>query len=146
MVLAPSIVEPSKESKNLPNQGREIGNLGESFALTYLKDKKYIFIEKNWTCKIGELDLIFRDKNTLVFVEVKTRVDSPFAAKHIFDNITWKKQKKLRQLAQIYLFKNFRDNARPYYRIDVVGVILSRENWDLVKVNHITSAISDVSF
>lgn len=143
MGLAPSTDAHLEESKSTPSQNNTTGEIGETFALEYLQGKRFNFIERNWKCKLGEIDLIFQDNDTVVFVEVKTRIDSTLAAKNIFNNITWKKQKKLKQLAQVYLLKKFRDNARPLYRIDIVGVILSMDKSNTIAIDHICNAISN---
>jgi len=51
----------------------ELGRWGESIARDYLVDRGYLLIEQNYRTADGEIDLIMKDKDTLVFVEVKTR-------------------------------------------------------------------------
>ena len=55
------------------NQKLKLGNQGELLAKKHLQNKGYTFLEKNYRTKFGEIDLIFQSKNTVVFVEVKTR-------------------------------------------------------------------------
>ena len=50
-----------------------LGNYGEDAAVKYLKKNKYIVTERNFNVRGGEIDIIAKDKDTLVFVEVKTR-------------------------------------------------------------------------
>lgn len=56
----------------------EIGKIGESIARTYLQDKGYLFLAANWRYKRAEIDLIFKEKDILIFVEVKTRSSDHF--------------------------------------------------------------------
>jgi uncharacterized protein (TIGR00252 family) len=50
-----------------------LGKSGEELARRYLERKGFDFVAANWRCRAGELDLVMRDGDTLVFVEVKTR-------------------------------------------------------------------------
>ena len=52
---------------------RELGQIGEDLASSYLQDVGYIILDRNFRANRVELDIIARDKNTLVFCEVKTR-------------------------------------------------------------------------
>ena len=52
---------------------REFGNIGEDIACKYLKNIGYRIIERNFSCKQGEIDIVAKDKNEYVFIEVKTR-------------------------------------------------------------------------
>ena len=51
---------------------KKLGIQGEKLALNYLKKLGYRFIDRNYSCRFGEIDLILKDKKTLVFVEVKS--------------------------------------------------------------------------
>ena len=54
---------------------KEFGNTGEDIATEYLEKQGYIILERNFYCKQGEIDIIAKDKNEVVFVEVKSRSD-----------------------------------------------------------------------
>ena len=56
-----------------PTARRGLGNAGERHARRYLEAKGYVFVAANWRCPAGEIDLVMRDGDELVFVEVKTR-------------------------------------------------------------------------
>ena len=49
---------------------KEFGNTGEDIATEYLEKQGYIILERNFYCKQGEIDIIAKDKNEVVFVEV----------------------------------------------------------------------------
>ncbi len=55
-----------------------LGNLGETIAENYLKKSGYNIVCKNFRCSIGEIDIIALNKNSLIFVEVKTRTSTKF--------------------------------------------------------------------
>ena len=57
---------------------QEIGKKGETVAVRYLKKQGYRIVEQNYRSKVGEIDIIARDKQSLVFVEVKTRTNEKF--------------------------------------------------------------------
>jgi putative endonuclease len=146
MVPLSYIVKLSKALKNSykPNH-LSIGTIGENIAEKYLKNKNYNLICKNWRCKIGEIDLIFKDGSTIVFVEVKTRIDSKYS-NNIFLNITSRKQKKLKILSEIYYKRKYKklssfERSQMKIRIDAIGVILNPECFDDFKIRHIVGAI-----
>lgn len=81
-----------------------IGAYGESLASDYLRDCGYYIIEENFSCKIGEIDIIARDGPYLCFIEVKSRYSLKYGAPR--ESITPHKQKKIRQVAEYYLMIN----------------------------------------
>lgn len=96
----------------------QLGRRGEALAESFLKRKGYKILEKNWTGKTGELDLIAEDKKTIVFVEVKTRATETFGAPvEAVDN---RKQKHMISVAKEYLQKS--KKAKAASRFDVVSV------------------------
>ena len=98
-----------------------LGKIGEELAVTRLRAMKYQILERNYRCPLGEMDIIAREKGSLVFVEVKTRATKDFggpaAAVHE------RKQRQLSRVALLYLNqKKIRDVPA---RFDVVAVDLS---------------------
>lgn len=61
------------------NEIKATGRWGEDQAVRYLKRKGYCILDRNFSCRFGEIDIIASDRNCLVFVEVKTRKDASFA-------------------------------------------------------------------
>lgn len=93
------------------------GQLGEQQALAYLQQQGLALVETNFNCKAGEIDLIMRERDTLVFVEVRKRAGSyPGAAA---DSITPAKKRRVIRAAQLYLARFPR---MPACRIDVVTI------------------------
>lgn len=117
-----------------------VGRQGEQIAAEYLRQKGYREVARNWTCGMGELDLIFWDKCELVFVEVKTRRESPLAARYLLDGIDQRKRRKLRKLAQYYLYRKYWRKVPPH-RIDVLGVIIKHQGGEALEIRHLLGAI-----
>ena len=108
---------------------RVIGNSGESQALSYLTKKKYKILFTNYKNKIGEIDIIAKDKNYIVFVEVKKRETLAFGRPS--EAVDQRKQQKIRLVAQGFLkqYKLFDNDCR----FDVVEIIGE-------EINHIENA------
>lgn len=83
---------------------RFLGNKGEDYAVKLLKKEHYKIIERNFTVRGGEIDIIASDSGTLVFVEVKMRKNSDYGTPGEF--VTFGKQKKLIYAANCYLEKH----------------------------------------
>jgi len=79
------------------------GDHAEDLALSYLLLKKITLKERNFHCKYGEVDLIMRDKEYLVFVEVRYRASAKFGG--ALESINHTKQAKLKRTAEFYLQK-----------------------------------------
>lgn len=94
------------------------GNKGEAIACEYLKKRGYRILERNYRIRGGEIDIIARDREFLVFVEVKTRYSHDFGLP--VDSITPWKIKFLKRAALFYVVKTHWGD-KPY-RLDYVGV------------------------
>ena len=99
------------------------GKEGEKIAVAYLKKNGYRIIEINFRCSIGEIDIVAKEKDDLVFIEVKTRKSIELGYPEQAVGI--RKQKKMSQLALWYLQK--RKIANTNARFDVVAVTLIPE-------------------
>ncbi len=95
-----------------------LGRVGENKACEFLKKAGYKILEKNYKTFIGEIDIIAKDKDTIVFVEVKTRMDDGFGSPS--EAVNRKKQEKYYKVASEYLQKN-RENDSPC-RFDVIEI------------------------
>ena len=101
-------------------QGRD----WEQAALRYLKRHGLALVEANFTCKGGEIDLIMRDADTLVFVEVRQRADGHHGGAAA--SITPAKIRRLVRAAQFYLL---RLPTTPPCRFDVVAIDGDKLEW-----------------
>jgi len=121
-------------------QKRKFGNIGEKLAAEYLRNKGYQIIETNYQnrngIKIGEIDIIAKEKDELVFVEVKTREMKKYQNTLPEENITYRKIKKMNKTANIYLSKEALDKVK--FRFDAISVWLDLDN-KKAKIKHIMS-------
>jgi putative endonuclease len=78
-----------------------IGALGEDAAADVYRRRGYRVVARNWRCQLGELDLVAERRGVLVFCEVKARRGSGYGGG--FEAVTWRKQAKLRALAELFL-------------------------------------------
>ena len=112
----------------------EIGKAGERIAAKHLTKTGLRVIESNFHTRFGEIDIIAKDKEFLVFVEVKTKVGEAFGApEEMFDK---RKFKKVKRMAEVYLLSNPELAARfAQQRIDVVAIVLS-ESGSVLSLRH----------
>ena len=109
--------------RRLLNDRARLGRWGERRCERYLKDKGLRTLSRNYSCKVGELDLVMVDTDgTLVFVEVRTRADESFAPAEA--TITPAKRLRVSRAARYFLAVH-KIEDRPL-RFDVVAVILGR--------------------
>ena len=101
----------------------ELGRRGEDLAVAYLEQPGLVVLSRNWRCRDGEIDLVARDGDALVFCEVKTRRGTGYG--HPVEAVTPTKQRRLRTLAQRWLVAH-EEHARDL-RFDVVGVLVRGE-------------------
>lgn len=92
------------------------GNVGENFATRFLKEKGYQILEQNYRNKIGEIDIVAKQKDIIVFVEVKSRNSAKFGLPR--EAVTVHKQNKIRKVALVYLSQKRLMNVQ--CRFDVV--------------------------
>jgi putative endonuclease len=116
---------------------QRLGALGEATARRLLEERGLRFIEANWHCPIGELDLVMVDRNELVFVEVKTRRGERNGRAE--ESVGAAKGKSLLAAADWYV------SAHPEYvdmiwRIDLLALTFS-PNDELIRKAHIENAI-----
>lgn len=108
----------------MKHNNRVIGAIGEEIAVELFKQKGLVILARNFRCRFGEIDIIARDKETLVFIEVKTRKSLKWGRAE--EAVNHKKQAKLRHLAAFYLQKNFL--LWVPCRFDVCAVYLNEQN------------------
>jgi putative endonuclease len=94
-----------------------VGDAGEQQALEYLQQRGLVLLERNFRCKGGEIDLIMRERDTLIFVEVRKRADGRYGGAAA--SITASKQKRLVIAAQIFLQRSASSSP---CRFDVIAI------------------------
>lgn len=109
------------------------GSENESLASAYLVAHGFQLVERNFKTKIGELDIIAREGDTLCFVEVRSRTSADFG--DAIEAVNAAKQARVTRMAQQYLW--WRKPVFEYARFDVIGITagsvrLIRDAWRLV--------------
>lgn len=112
----------------------EIGKLGEDLASIYLKDKGYKIIERNFEARQGEIDIIAKDKNELVFIEVKTRSNISYGKPA--EAVNEIKQNHLIKTIEYYIYSRHLEDE--FIRIDIIEIYLWKNKY---RVNHIKQVI-----
>ena len=112
-----------------------LGRAGEEAAVRYLQKKGMRMVERNFRCRMGELDIVARDGPYLVFVEVRTVTGIAFGTAQ--ESVDGKKKRKLRQVAMYYIQCN-KAACQPA-RFDVVGVVMNQAG-SVLRIDHIVNA------
>ena len=97
---------------------RLIGKLGEKLVCKWYTDRKYELLGVNYRTRFGEIDIIAKDKKYIVFIEVKTRINSDFAKAREF--VDYRKQRRIKASAALYIASNGYDDWM--VRFDVAEV------------------------
>ena len=101
--------------------GEDLGRKGEARAARELRRLGYVLLERRWRCRLGEIDIVARDGDVLVVVEVKARSRRDYGPP--IDAVDGRKRRKLETLARAYLQARKLSNIS--LRFDVVGVTFS---------------------
>ena len=121
-----------------------LGRRGEDTAAAYLERNGYALLARNWRTRAGEVDIIARQGEWLVFVEVRTRsagrAGVPPAAGTPEESVTRSKQARLVALAEAYLFEHSWDGPM---RIDVIALELAADG-TVARLNHVRDAVGGV--
>ncbi|WP_087518068.1 YraN family protein [Pseudomonas sp. M30-35] len=111
------------------------GNAAEAIARQHLEKNGLRLIAKNWRCRLGELDLVMLDIDTVVFVEVRYRRHKAWGG--AAESVDTRKRNKLTQAAMSFLQQESRWNQHPC-RFDVVAI--SADSKDKLQLNWIKNA------
>ena len=127
---------------------KELGELGEKIACEYLVSKGYKILGKNYRIGFGEIDIIARKKRkffaradkTIHFIEVKALLgnNDNFAPE---ERVDYRKRRKLRQMAEIWLEKNKFKQNQPY-QINVIGILVNEKTRN-AKLHYFLNAVAD---
>lgn len=112
---------------------KQIGKIGEDIACKYLEKNNYKIIERNFNTKLGEIDIIVKDKETeeIVFIEVKTRNNKKFGRG--LESIDDYKMNHIINTAKYYLYKNKLNTS---IRFDAIEINMNQK-----KINHIKQIV-----
>ncbi|MFC1647203.1 YraN family protein [Patescibacteria group bacterium] len=119
-------------TKNPLSHKQKLGKAGEDLAVKYLSKNDYLVIERNFKARYGEIDIICKKNDVLIFVEVKARIGDQFGKPE--ESITPWKLKEVIKTSEFYisLHPEFTGSAR----IDVIGIELAAD-YTLKYFNHI---------
>lgn len=113
---------------------KDIGSFGEALARDYLISKGYKILNMNFRNKFGEIDIICKKNNLLIFCEIKSRYSNSFCSP--IESITCYKQKQIIKLSELYLI------SKKYYnfnvRYDIIEVI-----FNTITSSHIINHVQD---
>lgn len=115
---------------------RKQGSKAEQKVIEYLLKKDYQFLEKNFIIAGGEIDIIARQAEQYVFVEVKSLSNEKYI--ELSQSITQKKRKVLKKTCEIWLKRKKLENVD--WRIDFIGIIMDRDQ-QVKKLIHFEAAI-----
>ncbi len=115
---------------------KTFGNFGEDAAVKYLKKKKYKILDRNFNIHGGEIDIIAKKDDCVVFVEVKTRSGDEYGSG--LEAVNYAKQQRMIKAAQVYLMRLGDVPAR----FDVVAVngFMDGKKFKIVEIEHIENA------
>lgn len=113
-------------------QHNDFGREGEDIARLFLQRKGYAILESNWRSKHKEIDIIARDGDSLVIVEVKSRKSGSLVAPE--DTIDYRKMCNLVRAAECYIRTH---DLALNVRFDIIGIVPTVDGYD---VNHIIDA------
>jgi putative endonuclease len=107
----------------MQDKRQQFGKKSENLAVWYLKKSGYKILEKNYRTQIGEIDIIAKEKKTIVFVEVKSRRSIRYGSPKW--SVTHQKQRKISMVALQYLKSIRQTDAKA--RFDVVAITSNRD-------------------
>ena len=113
---------------------QKVGKFGEDEAVKYLEQKGYKILDRNFSCKRGEIDIIALDKDEIVFIEIKARISLKYGLPS--EAVTKNKLKHINKTAEYYLYT--RNLLNENTRIDVIEVYIKNNQ---VIINHLKQVV-----
>ena len=114
------------------------GKLGEQIAAHFLERNEYEILERNWRFEHAEVDLICKQQNIVVFVEVKTRKGNQFG--HPEQSVTEAKQKAMAKAAEEYIYVKKHTGE---IRYDIISILLPKK--EDAQILHLEDAFFPIS-
>lgn len=112
--------------KQFTSKNQKIGKLGEDVAEKYLKSKGFSILERNYTKRWGEIDLVAKKRQKIYFIEVKTIQDNGLFAPKPTENIHEKKLARIYRAVETYLMER-RVEEKTEWQVDAIAIILDLE-------------------
>ncbi len=124
-------MQQERSRKDFVNK-RQIGDFYENSACAYLKAQGIKIIKRNYRCKLGEIDIIGKEGNCVIFFEVKYRKSDAYG--YSVSAVDYKKQKRICKCASYFCMQNPWINE---IRYDVIGVTDTKIDWVRNAFSHI---------
>jgi len=124
-----------KAAGSVADGRRALGKHGEETGAAWLGARGMRIVERNYRCRLGEIDLVGEIDETLVFVEIRSRSSDNWGTPA--ESVNYRKQRKLRQLAAWYLGQSGREGSA--CRFDVLSLLFD-EGWENAKIEWIRDA------
>lgn len=102
---------------------QKLGAYGEQLAEDFFRRRHYIILDKNFRTRDGEIDLIIKNNDELLFVEVKTRMSDAYGYPE--NAVDFRKLSRLHQTINAYLSQK---TYKGYWRLDIVSIEINRQN------------------
>jgi putative endonuclease len=109
------------------------GNYGENLAIEFLKEKRYEILERNYENKFGEIDIIAKENETIIFVEVKYRENLKFGEG--VEAVDFYKRNHIKSVAKLFIMKNHLENAE--IRFDVIEILKINTKYEINQIKSI---------
>ncbi len=119
----------------MSQQRMDTGKKGEQLAREHIRQQGYTLLEKNFRCKLGEIDLIARDRHMVVFLEVRTKTSAAYGP--AYNSVTPHKRRQVKRVALFYIAQHNLVNTQ--FRFDVIGILLNPQSGDF-HLDHIQNA------
>jgi putative endonuclease len=124
--------------KNADRARKTTGRMGEQLALGFLKKKGYTIVETNYRCHYGEIDIVARQKDCMVYVEVRTRTSLEFGTPE--DSISYYKALHMAHAAEYYQLHH--RGIPEDWRVDLVAIELDSKN-QIKRIEQVENALGD---
>lgn len=115
------------------HKNKQKGDLGEKIATGYLVNHGYKIIKRNFRCNAGEIDIVCKKDDTLIFVEVKAKTTEFFGSPE--EMVDWRKMEKIGEAIEFFITTSHY-KEEPNYRIDVIAMVLG-DDGKIKRFNHI---------
>lgn len=110
---------------------KKVGSFGEMLAIRYLENLNYKILDRNFNTSYGEIDIIAKEKNEYVFIEVKTRTSKKYGGPA--EAVNFKKEKHIQNASKVYIYKHKLENK--YIRYDIIEIyFIDKEKY---YINHL---------
>jgi putative endonuclease len=138
----PTTADPDRQAPEALPPARplrqRVGHAGETAALNHLREHGFRILARDWRSRIGQIDIVAEDGETLVLVEVKARRGVSFGLPE--EAVDARKRHKLRMLLETY--RSATKRQKQPCRIDVLGLLLD-DHLAVTRCEHIKDAVQD---